>query len=114
MYTADPLTHRIRKGDLKTGSISTIAGTGVAGFSGDGGPATKATFNGVFGIALSSSGDKIYVADLSNRRIRLIVLKTGIIRSIAGNGTDGVPADGATADGSPLPDPRPVTAHSAG
>ena len=52
MYIADTLNHRIRKVDLKTGAISTIAGTGVAGFSGDGGPATKATFNGVFGIAL--------------------------------------------------------------
>src|SRR5437764_93346 len=56
MYIADTLNHRVRKVDLKTGIISTIAGTGEAGYSGDGGPATKATFNGVFGIALGPSG----------------------------------------------------------
>jgi len=99
---------------LKTGVISTIAGTGEAGYSGDGGAATKATFNGAFGIALGPSGDRLYVADLNNRRIRMIVLKTGIVTSIAGNGTDGVPADGAVAAESPLQDPRAVAADSQG
>src|SRR6185369_15275003 len=97
MYIADTLNHRIRKVDLKTGVISTFAGTGTAGFSGDGGPAAKAAFNGVFAIALNPAGDKLYVADLSNRRIRMITLKTGIITSIAGNGTNGVPPDGSAA-----------------
>src|SRR5260370_14285633 len=114
MYIADTLNHRIRKVDLKTGVISTIAGTGEAGFSGDGGAATKATFNGAFGIAMGPSGDRLYVADLNNRRIRMIVLKTGIVSSIAGNGTDGVPADGAVAAESPLQDPRAVTVDSQG
>src|SRR6478735_514910 len=113
MYIADTLNHRIRKVDLKTGAISTIAGTGVAGFSGDGGPATKATFNGVFGIALGPGG-KLYVADLSNRRVRMITLKTGIISTIAGNGTDAVPSDGSLAAESPLQDPRAVAADSQG
>src|SRR5229473_3384124 len=114
MYIADTLNHRIRKVDLKTGAISTIAGTGEAGFSGDGGPATKATFNGVFGIALGPAGDKLYAADLSNRRIRMIALKTGIISSIAGNGTDAVPSDGAAAAESALQDPRAVASDSQG
>jgi len=114
MYIADTLNHRVRKVDMKTGAISTIAGTGAAGFSGDGGPAAKAAFNGVFGIALSKSGQKLYVADLSNRRVRMIDLKTGIIRSIAGNGTDGIPADGALAAESPLQDPRAVAVDSKG
>ena len=114
MYIADTLNHRIRKVDLKSGVISTIAGTGEAGYSGDGGAATKATFNGAFGIALSSSGDRLYIADLNNRRIRMIVLETGIVTSIAGNGTDGVPADGAVAAESPLQDPRAVTVDSKG
>jgi len=114
MYIADTLNHRIRKVDLKTGVISTIAGTGEAGYSGDGGAATKATFNGAFGIALGPSGDRLYVADLNNRRIRMIVLKTGMVTSIAGNGTDGVPADGAVAAESPLQDPRAVAADSQG
>ena len=114
MYIADTLNHRIRKVDLKTGAISTFAGTGVAGYSGDGGAATKAAFNGVFGIALNPAGDKLYVADLSNRRIRMIIVKTGIISSIAGNGTDGIPSDGAAAAESPLEDPRAVAADSQG
>jgi sugar lactone lactonase YvrE len=114
MYIADTLNHRIRKVDLKTGVISTFAGTGTAGFSGDGGPAAKAAFNGVFAIALNPPGDKLYIADLSNRRIRMIVLKTGIVTSIAGNGTDGIPSDGAAAAESPLQDPRAVAADSQG
>src|SRR4051812_19458058 len=114
MYIADTLNHRIRKVNMKTGVISTLAGTGEAGYSGDGGPAVKATFNGVFGIALSASGDRLYVADLNNRRIRMIVLKTGIVTSIAGNGTDGVPDDGAIAARSPLQDPRAVTVDTQG
>jgi sugar lactone lactonase YvrE len=114
IYIADTLNHRIRKVDLKSGAISTIAGTGEAGYSGDGGPATKATFNGVFGIDLNRSGDKLYVADLSNRRIRMIALKTGIVTTIAGNGTDAAPSDGAIAAESPLQDPRAVAVDSRG
>jgi sugar lactone lactonase YvrE len=114
MYIADTLNHRIRKVELKTGAISTLAGAGAEGFSGDGGPAAKATFHGVFGIALSAGGDKLYVADLSNRRIRMIALKTGIVTSIAGNGSDGIPSDGAAATDSPLQDPRAVAADSQG
>jgi len=114
MYIADTLNHRIRMVNMKTGVITTLAGTGVAGYSGDGGPAAKATFNGAFGIALTASGDKLYVADLNNRRIRMIVLKTGIVTSIAGNGTDGVPADGSDAAQSPLQDPRAVTVDAKG
>jgi len=114
MYIADTLNHRIREVNMKTGVITTIAGTGEAGYSGDGGPAAKASFNGAFGIALTRSGDKLYVADLNNRRIRMIVLKTGIITTIAGNGTDGIPGDGAVAAQSPLQDPRAVAVDSKG
>src|SRR2546422_1693839 len=85
MYIADTLNHRIRKVDLKTGVISTIAGTGEAGYSGDGGPATKATFNGVFGNALGPR-DKLYLADLSNPRGPMINLKTRVINTTSGRG----------------------------
>ena len=114
MYIADTLNNRIRKVDLKTKVISTIAGTGEKGFSGDGGPATQAKFDGAFGIALTSAGDKLYVADLGNRRIRAIDLKSGIITTVAGNGKDGVPSDGAIANESPLQDPRAVAVDSTG
>lgn len=114
MYIADTLNHRVRRVDLKTGLISTLAGTGEKGYGGDGGPATQAKFDGVFGIALTTSGDELYVADLGNRRIRRIDLKSGTIRSIAGNGTDGIPEDGAIASQSPLQDPRAVAVDSKG
>lgn len=108
MYVADTRNHRIRKIDLKTGRISTIAGNGEAGFSGDGGLATQASFNGTFAIDLHPKGDRLYIADLANRRVRHIELKSGIITTVAGNGQKGVPTDGAPAVDSPLVDPRAV------
>ncbi|MCX6625112.1 MAG: hypothetical protein NTY38_29445, partial [Acidobacteria bacterium] len=106
--------HRVRQIDLRSGIITTLAGTGERGFSGDGGPAVQASFDGTYGIALDGAGRNLYVADLGNRRIRGINLKTGIISTVAGNGTKGVPADGSRAGGSPLVDPRAVATGSNG
>ena len=114
MYVADTQNHRIRRIDLRTGIITTVAGTGEPGYSGDGGPAVKAQFNGTFGIAIDGGGRKLYVADLGNRRIRAIDLKSGIVTTVAGNGTRGVPPDGAKAIDSPLLDPRAVAAGPKG
>jgi DNA-binding beta-propeller fold protein YncE len=114
MYIADTLNHRIRKIDMKTNVITTIAGTGEPGYSGDGGPAVKAAFNGTFAIALSKRGERLYVADLNNRRVRAIDLKSGIVTTVAGNGQRGVPQDGARAAESSLVDPRAVAADSKG
>lgn len=85
---------RIRK-VTPTGTISTIAGTGTSGFSGDGGLATTAEFNGANGIAVDTSGN-IYVTDFNNNRIRKIN-SAGIITTIAGNGTSGYTGDGGSA-----------------
>jgi sugar lactone lactonase YvrE len=63
---------------------------------------------------LSPDGKQLYVADLTNRRIRRIDLGTGIVTTVAGNGQEGVPADGAVAAESPLVDPRAVTADTEG
>jgi DNA-binding beta-propeller fold protein YncE len=87
---------------------ATIAGNGTEGFSGDGGPALQAQFHGVYSIAVNADETAVYVADLENRRIRRINLKTSIITTVAGNGTRGVPEDGAVATESPLIDPRAV------
>ena len=114
VYVADSWNHCIRKIDRKTGKIETVAGTGEAGFSGDGGPATRATFNYVMCITLDPTADKLYVADLKNLRIRVIDLDTGIVSTVAGNGQRGVPEDGAEATKAPLVDPRAVTADSQG
>jgi sugar lactone lactonase YvrE len=114
MYIADTLNNRIRKVDLKSRTISTIAGTGEKGYGGDGGPATQAKFNGVFALALTRSGEKLYLADLGNRRIRVVDLKSGIVTTVAGNGSDGIPSDHAIASQSPLQDPRAVAVDSKG
>ena len=82
------------------------------GYSGDGGPAVEARFDGTFGIALGRG--KLYVADLGNRRVRVIDLRTGIVTTAAGNGERGVPPDGAEAARSPLVDPRAVAVGPAG
>jgi sugar lactone lactonase YvrE len=114
LYIADSWNHCIRKIDAKTGVISTIAGTGKAGFHGDGGPATAAEFDFIMCITLDHSNTVIHVADLKNRRIRAVDLKSGTVTTIAGNGKKGVPENGAKATDAPLVDPRAVAADSKG
>ena len=114
LYIADSWNHCIRKVDAKTGVVSTIAGTGKPGFSGDGGSATEAAFDFIMCITLNHTGDVLHVADLKNRRIRAINLKTGTVSTVAGNGKKGVPANGSRATESPLVDPRAVAADSKG
>ena len=85
--------HRVRRIDLATGIITTIAGTGQAGFSGDGGAATTAQLNSPRGLARDSVGN-VYVADTENKRIRKIDRASGRISTVAGGGT--VPPNGST------------------
>ena len=87
-------------GIMKT--VSTFAGTGKRGFGGDNGPAANADFGNVYCGSLDPKAENIYVADLDNRRIRKIDLKSGTVTTVAGNGQKGVPKDGATAVESPL------------
>jgi DNA-binding beta-propeller fold protein YncE len=112
VYIADSWNNCVRMIDKDTGVISTLAGTGEAGFSGDGGPAKKAKFDYVMCVTLNPSHTKLYLADLSNHRIRVIDLKTGVVSTVAGNGQAGVPEDGARAIESPLVDPRAVAVDS--
>jgi hypothetical protein len=77
-------------------NITTVAGTGTAGYNGDGIPATTAQFNGVQGLALDGAGN-IYAADIAGNRIRKITISTGIITTIAGTGTGGYNGDGILA-----------------
>jgi DNA-binding beta-propeller fold protein YncE len=106
IYVADTFNNTVRKLDGRNYTVSTFAGTGEKGFSGDGGPAAKAKFNGTFCVALDPKGEKLYVTDLGNRRIRGIDLATGVVTTVAGNGEKGVPTDGAEAKSAPLVDPR--------
>src|ERR1035438_6438013 len=78
LYLSDTGNHRIRK--VSAGTVTTIAGTGVAGFSGDGGSALNAQLNLPYGVALDSAGN-LYVADLGNERVRRIDRKSTRLHS---------------------------------
>ena len=108
IYLADTLNHRICKLDASGKRLSVYAGT-EKGFGGDGGPAKAARFSGIYCICLDPAGERLYMADLDNRRIRMIDLRSSTVSTVAGNGESGKPADGSTADSSPLVDPRAVT-----
>lgn len=114
LFISDTWNNRVRRLDLKEGVVTTFAGTGQKGFSGDGGPAAKAQFGAMYCAAIDSKGARMFVADLDNRRIRAIDMKTGAVTTVAGNGQKGVPADGAVAKEAPLSDPRAVAVDSKG
>jgi sugar lactone lactonase YvrE len=114
LYIADSGNNCIRKVDARSGKISTVAGTGQSGYSGDGGVATSATFDSVICVTLNSTNDVLHIADINNRRIRALDLKSGVVTTIAGNGERGVPKDGAVAVENPLIDPRAVAQDSKG
>jgi len=114
LYLADTWNGRVRRIDLKSGTITAFAGSGINGYGGDGGPALKADFTGIYSIAFNHTGTKLYLADLENRRIRVIDMKTGNVNLVAGNGKKGISEDGADAKNSPLVDPRAVTVDRQG
>src|SRR4051812_9102296 len=110
----DTWNNRLRRINARTGLISTVAGTGEKGYSGDGGPAVAAKFGGIYCAAVDAKGENVYLADLDNRRIRKVDLKSGRVSLVAGNGQKGVPKDGADAASAPLIDPRAVTVDRKG
>lgn len=114
LLISDSWNHCVRRLNLGEGTIDTIAGTGEAGFSGDGGVARSAKFDYVMCIALSSDGNTLHIVDLKNRRIRNVDLKTNLVATVAGNGEKGVPPDGAVATNSPLVDPRAADSDAEG
>jgi uncharacterized protein (TIGR03437 family) len=112
LYIADGSNNRIRK--LSGGIITTVAGTGVAGFSGDGGPATLASLggpSGALGVAMDTAGN-LYIADTDNNRVRKI--SGGTITTVAGNGTAGFSGDGGPATMASLQGPQRLALDPAG
>ncbi len=106
LYIADTLNARIRK--VTGGTITTVAGTGAAGYSGDGGPATAAKMNSPRGVAVDAAGN-IYIADTYNRRVRKVGLD-GSISTLAGNGDAAYSGDGGPAAGAGMDQPGNVAA----
>ena len=105
LYLADTHNHRIRCIDATTQIITTIAGTGTPGFSGDTGAATGATLALPHGLTVDANGN-LYLADTANHRIRRIDATAGIITTIAGNGIQGFSGDNASATMASLDSPR--------
>src|SRR5881296_154334 len=117
LYIADNSSHRIRKLNLSRGIISTIAGTGIGGFSGDGGPASAAQVFNPTHLATDQAGN-LYIADYNNHRIRKISAGTGIITTVAGSATrddhSGYSGDGGPATSAQFNNPARVAIDAAG
>lgn len=105
---ADAFFHRLRALNLKTLAVSTLAGTGVPGFSGDGGPAAQAKLNSPMTCSLSPDLQRCYIADIGNSRVRMVDLASGLISTVGGDGQKGNPTDGSEAFAAPLGDARAV------
>jgi len=113
VYVTDYYNHRVRKITAATGVITTVAGTGVAGFLGEGGPATAARLYYPVGIAVDGAGN-LYIADGNNHRIRKVTAATGVITTVAGSGTAGSLGDGGVATAAQLYTPSAVAVDAAG
>ena len=113
VYIADTFNHRIRKVTLSTGMITTIAGTGTDGYSGNDGAATSAQLYKPFGIALDGSGN-FYIADTGNNCIRKVAASTGMITTIAGTGIDGYNGDDLVATNADLNGPQGIALDGSG
>ncbi len=111
LYIADTSSHRILRVDI-AGTITTFAGTGDRGFSGDGGPAVQALLNDPYGVAVDTDGN-LYIADTLNHRIRRVDAE-GTITTFAGTGDRGISGDGGPAVQALLDRPRGVAADTDG
>jgi len=107
LFIADASDHRIRRVDAATGVISTVAGDGVNGFAGDGGPATAARLNGPRDVSVDAAGN-VFIADLSNNRVRRVDGASGVISTIAGTGAAASTGTGGPASAASLRTPFAV------
>jgi sugar lactone lactonase YvrE len=107
VYVADTWNNGVRRFDPRSGILTSVAGPGA------GGPPTE-KWGGVYCIAFDARGEQLYAVDLDSRKIRRVALKTGAQAAVAGNGSKGVPRDGAPAAEQPLVDPRAAALDSKG
>lgn len=108
---ADTWNNSLRRLDLQTHQVTRVIGTGEKGFSGDGGSAMLARFGGIYCVSVGLD-QQLYLADLDNSRIRVVNPKTGLVRTVAGDGRKGVPMERSVATNAPLNDPRAVIADA--
>jgi trimeric autotransporter adhesin len=113
IYIADYDNARVRKTTKATGGIATIAGTGVWGYSGDGGLAVKADLKYLSSVTLDAAGD-VYIADAPNSRVRKVTVATGVIATVVGSGEFGSGGDGGLATNAQLGNPLAIVFDSLG
>ncbi len=113
LYVVDMTNHAIRKIDMKTGLITTIAGNGKPGYSGDGGPAVQAQFKQPHSLQFGPDGG-LYICDIGNHVIRKMDMVTGLISTFAGIGKAGPTPDGSAIAGTALNGPRSLDFDKAG
>ena len=107
LYLSDTFNQRIRKVDARSGIITTIVGSGKKGFGGDGGPATQAKLDEPYGLAFDAANN-LYIVDRLNRRIRKVDANTGVITTIAGDGSKTSTGDGGLATKAGLVEPNGI------
>jgi len=113
LFIADSGNRRVRRVDATTGIITTAAGNGIVGYSGDGGPATSATLGNPSLISVDAAGN-LFIADSGNHRVRRVDATTGIITTVAGNGILGYFGDGGLATAASVAGPQGVAVDAAG
>lgn len=114
LYIADMTNNAIRRIDGKTGIITTFAGTGKPGYTGDDGPAAQAQLKQPHSIQFDPTAEHLYICDIGNNVIRRVDMKSGTISTFAGTGKPGDSPDGAPIAGTPLKGPRSIDFDSKG
>jgi streptogramin lyase len=105
VYIAEAENHCVRKVDLKSGVITTVAGCGKKGYTGDGGPATRATFNEPYAVVVDGD-DNLYIVDRLNAVVRKVDGKSGVITTVAGTGKKGYAGDGGPGNAAQMREPN--------
>jgi sugar lactone lactonase YvrE len=114
LYIVERDNHVVRRVDATTGVVSTLAGTGTPGFSGDGGPAHRAQLRSPHSVVVDAARRRLLVCDIGNQRIRQVDLVTGVIDTLGGTGERAPTPDGAPLAGTPLNGPRAIALDDAG
>ena len=105
LYICDGRNHTVRRIERETWLITTVAGTGVSGYSGDGGPATLSTMDNLYSLSVDTNGD-IYIVDRYNAAIRKVDHSSGIITTVAGTGVSGYSGDGGPGTQAQMKEPN--------
>jgi sugar lactone lactonase YvrE len=112
LYICEVRNHRVLRLDLKTGELTTVAGSGTKGYSGDGGPATKAQLNEPYEVRFDKAGNMLFV-EMQNQLVRKVDAKTGVISTIAGTGEKGFGGDGGPATAALFSSPHSIALDAA-